>query len=215
MMSLGATPNVYLAPAEYVDNHHRQIIAAAKGLVGEENAQPAQARRLFTFVRDIPYDAPDFDSLASFRASEVLAKGRGYCVVKASLFVALCRAVGIPARLGFADVTNHLATDRTLQLMGGNRFAWHGYGEVWLNGRWIKASPTFDPATCTKMGVATLEFDGMNDAHLQPFDAIGSRLMQYERFHGTFHDVPARFLCEEMPKLYPRAVAHIRSNSAG
>jgi hypothetical protein len=32
--------------------------------------------------------------------------------------------------------------------------------------------------------------------------------MDYRRWHGTFHDVPARFLAAEMPRLYPFARDH-------
>jgi transglutaminase-like putative cysteine protease len=102
------------------------------------------ARAIFDVVRDLRYGVPDFDRLASFKASDLLARGHGYCVPKACAFVALCRASAIPALLAFADVTNHLATAKTLELMGGDVFAWHGYAEVYLNGRWLKASPTFD-----------------------------------------------------------------------
>ncbi|HEX7034516.1 MAG TPA: transglutaminase-like domain-containing protein [Pseudomonadales bacterium] len=210
-MPVGRTLNVYLAPAEYVDSRHPAVRRQAASLTGGCASAAERARALFTFVRELPYTAPDFDDPGSFRASAVLRKGNGYCVAKASLMTALSRAAAIPARLAFADVTNHLATPRTLELMGGNRFAWHGYVELRLGGRWIKVSPTFDSATCARMGVAPLEFDGVHDAHLQPYDAAGRTLMRYERFHGTFHDVPARFLCEEMIRMYPRAHAAIRA----
>ena len=149
-------------------------------------------------MRDIRYDAPDFDRLDSFKASTLLAEGKGYCVPKAAAFAALARAAGIPARLGFADVTNHLATPGTLERMGGPVFAWHGYAEILIGGRWLKVSPTFDAPLCRKMGVATLEFDGLSDAHLQPFDSSGRVFMSYDKLHGVFHDVPARFLAVEM-----------------
>lgn len=202
---------VYLAPAHYVDSDHPEVVARATALVAGAPSPSAAVSRIFSFVRDIAYGAPDFDRLASFRASDLLRKGRGYCVPKAAAFAALCRAVGVPARLAFADVTNHLATPRTLELMGGELFAWHGYAEVYLDGRWIKASPTFDAALCRRMGVAVLEFDGWNDAHLQPCDAAGRTFMSYDRLHGHFHDVPAKFLAAEMVRLYPRAHAAIRA----
>ena len=122
---------------------------------------------------------------------------------------------GLPARLAFADVSNHLATPRTLELMGGGLFAWHGYAEVLIGETWLKASPTFDAPLCARMGVPALEFDGKRHAHLQPFDAAGRVFMRYERLHGTFHDVPARFLAAEMPRLYPRAYAAIRAGETG
>jgi transglutaminase-like putative cysteine protease len=202
---------VFLAPAEYVDSDHPRVTELAERLMCGESAPAAIAQRIFYAVRDIRYGAPDFDRLDSFKASTLLTEGSGYCVPKAAAFTALCRAAGLPARLAFADVTNHLATPRTLELMGGGIFAWHGYAEVLLGGRWVKASPTFDAPLCRRMGVKALEFDGASDAHLQPFDADGRAFMSYDRIHGVFHDVPARFLAMEMPRLYPKAHAAIRA----
>lgn len=205
---------VYRAPAEYVDSDHPDVAAAAARLA--EGATPAEAAvRIFDFVRDLRYGAPDFDDLASFRASETLARGGGYCVPKACAFVALARAAGLAARLAFADVTNHLASPRTLELMGGDLFAWHGYAQVWLGGRWVSVSPTFDSRLCGRMGAPPLTFDGAHDAHLQAADHSGRVFMRYVRSHGTFHDAPARFLAREMPRRYPRMYAAIRAGEAG
>ena len=87
--------------------------------------------------------------------------------------------------------------------MGTDVFAWHGFVELRLGDTWVKASPTFDTETCHRHGVAPLEFDAVHDALLQSFDNRSS--MEYQRFHGSFHDVPARFLAAEIPRLYPRA----------
>ena len=91
-----------------------------------------QARRLHDAVRDgISYDPyVDYTDRETYRASSVLAKGASYCVGKASLYAALCRAVGIPARIGLADVKNHLATPRLLEAVGTDLFAYHGFVEV-------------------------------------------------------------------------------------
>lgn len=152
------THRVYLAAAEFVDNDHSLVRGRAQDLTAGASSPQEQATRLFDFVRDLRYGPPDFNRLESFKASTVLSEGGGYCVPKACAFVALCRASAIPARLAFADVTNHLATTRTLELMGGEVFAWHGYAEVMLGGRWLKVSPTFDSKLCARMGVAPVIF---------------------------------------------------------
>lgn len=208
------TDRVFLFPGEYVDSDHPLVRETAARLTRDAETPAEAARRLFVAVRDIRYDAPDFDRLDAFRASTVLAEGQGYCVPKAAAMTALCRAAGIPARLAFADVSNHLATPKTLALMGGELFAWHGYAEILLEDRWLKVSPTFDAPLCARMGVGVLAFDGRSDAHLQPFDGAGRTFMRYERLHGAFHDVPARFLAAEMPRLYPAAYAAIREGRA-
>jgi transglutaminase-like putative cysteine protease len=91
--------------------------------------------------------------------------------------------------------------------MGTDVFAWHAYAQLFLAGRWVSVSPTFDAATCRRAAVPVLEFDGEHDALLQSFDGSGAT-MSYIKRHGTFHDVPARFLAAEMPALYPFARDH-------
>jgi transglutaminase-like putative cysteine protease len=158
---------------------------------------------------DLDYSDPEI-----YRASSVLTAGGGYCVGKAALFAALCRAGGIPARVGFADVTNHLSSEKLREKMGTNYFAWHGFTEVLLGDRWVKASPTFNSTLCARFGVPPLDFDGGSDALLQAHDAEGRTFMQYEVLHGAFHDVPAKFLIAEMARRYPSLKAS-RGRSAG
>ena len=197
---------LFLSPAEYIDSDHVGIRSKAEQVAGAAAGPAERARRLYAAVRDgIRYDPyVDYTDRESYRASSVLAKGQAYCVGKASLYVALCRASGIPARLGLADVKNHLATPRLLEAVGTDVFAYHGYVEIMPADRWIKATPTFNVSLCQKLGVPPLEFDGEADALLQPFDAAGREFMSYIVQHGTFFDVPAKFLISEMTRLYPR-----------
>lgn len=197
---------LYLAPAEYVDSDAPTVQAFARAAAGDAATPEETARRLYTAVRDgVRYNPyVDYADPACYRASSVLAAGNGYCVGKAALYAAAARSVGLPARLGFADVRNHLATRRLLEAVGTDVFAWHGYVEVLLGGRWVKVTPTFNAALCGKLGVAVLDFDGVADALLQPADRGGRRFMEYLADHGLFHDVPARFLIREMARLYPR-----------
>jgi transglutaminase-like putative cysteine protease len=204
---------VYLAPAEYIDSDHPAIVALANS--GRGGSVVEQARRYYLTAREIRYD-PDLDyaDLEIYRASSVLREGAGYCVGKAALFAALCRAGGIPARIAFADVTNHLSSERLREKMGTNYFAWHGFTEVRLGDAWVKASPTFNSTLCDRFGVVALDFDGATDALLQAYDGAGRTFMQYEVLHGAFHDVPAKFLMREMARLYP-SLRHSGGLSAG
>jgi transglutaminase-like putative cysteine protease len=207
---------VYLAPAEYVDSDHPAIRAFMAQTVSPGMAAAEKARRFYLAAREIRYD-PDLDYADPeiFRASSVLRSGGAYCVGKASLFAALCRAGGIPARVGFADVTNHLSSQKLRDKMGTNYFAWHGFTEVKLADRWIKASPTFNSTLCERYGVAALDFDGDTDALLQAYDGAGRTFMRYEVLHGAFHDVPARFLIAEMARLYPTLRNSDRDRASG
>jgi transglutaminase-like putative cysteine protease len=202
---------LYLSPAEYIDSDHDRVRDKAAQVAGRASDPVECARLLYRAVRDeIRYDPyVDYTDRETYRASSVLAKGHGYCVGKAALYAALCRASGIPARLGLADVTNHLATPRLLEAVGTDLFAYHGYVEIMptrksMGGRWIKATPTFNVSLCQKLGVPPLEFSGDSDALLQPFDGDGRAFMSYVTQHGTFFDVPAKFLIGEMTRLYPK-----------
>jgi transglutaminase-like putative cysteine protease len=214
----GSAPHAaYLAPGEYVDSDHPEVATLAARLTAGATSPEAAARAIFVFVRDLPYEGDDFDDLTIYRASHVLAAGHGYCVSKASLCAALARAAGVPSRVAFADVANHLSSPRLRAAMGTDIFAWHGYVELWLEQRWVKASPTFDSVTCRRARVAPLAFDGVHDALLQTFGGGGH--MAYLRHHGSFHDVPARFLAAEMLRLYPfardRGISRFKTERAG
>jgi transglutaminase-like putative cysteine protease len=200
---------LFLSPADYIDSDHHAVRARAQETVASTAGSPdpvEAARRLYLFVRDaIRYDPyVDYTDPETFRASSVLAAGRGYCVGKASLYAALSRAAGIPARLGLADVRNHLATPKLLEEVGTDIFAFHGYTELFLDGAWVKATPTFNDTLCRKLGVKPLDFDGRRDALLQAFDGGGRRFMTYEVEHGAFFDVPVKYVISEMKRLYPR-----------
>jgi hypothetical protein len=197
---------LYLSPAEFIDSDHARVRDKARQIVRSGDDRVQSARDLYHVVRDeIRYDPyVDYTDPETYRASSVLEKGHAYCVGKASLYVALCRAVDIPARIGLADVKNHLATPRLLEAVGTDIFAYHGYVEVMPERTWVKATPTFNLTLCRKLGVPPLDFSGENDALLQPFDASGREFMSYVRQHGTFFDVPAKFLIAEMTRLYPK-----------
>jgi transglutaminase-like putative cysteine protease len=197
---------LYLSPAEYIDSDHERIRARATEIAGPIADPVKKARALHDAVRDgIKYDPyVDYTDRETYRASSVLARGASYCVGKASLYAALLRAAGLPARVGLADVKNHLATPRLLEAVGTDLFAYHGFVEVMPGRQWVKATPTFNVTLCQKLGVPPLDFSGEQDALLQPFDSGGREFMSYVAQHGTFFDVPVKFLMAEMKRMYPK-----------
>jgi len=195
---------LYTEPGEYIDSDHPAVRDFARDAVAAAAGEREKASLLYKAVRDgIRYN-PYVDMRAPevFRASSVLAAGNGYCVGKAALYAAVCRVHGIASRVGFADVRNHLTTDKLRQSMGTDLFTWHGFTEVHVDGAWRKATPTFNATLCAKVGVEPLDFDGHSDALLHPFDGAGRTYMEYVNDHGTYHDVPAKFLMREMAREY-------------
>jgi transglutaminase-like putative cysteine protease len=114
----------------------------------------------------------------------------------------VCRAAGIPARLGYADVRNHLSTERLRQTMQTDVFIWHGYADLWLDGRWVKATPAFNIELCTKFGLLPLDFDGRSDSIYHPFDKAGNRHMEYVQQRGTFDDMPLGQITADFNVVY-------------
>lgn len=193
-----------LQPGDYIDSDHAEIRKfAASQAVGATHQERAVA--LYYAVRDQIYYDPYSIRMEpeTMRASNILAQGRGHCVAKAVMYAAVCRAAGIPARLGFADVKNHLTTPRLRELMQTDIFHYHGYSEVWLNGRWVKATPAFNLSLCERFGVLPLDFDGVNDSIFHSCDREGRQHMEYLVDHGPRLDLPWDELAETYREYYP------------
>lgn len=200
---------VFLAPTTFVDSDDPAVIAYAQAAAGDAEPDVLKAARLFRTVRDgLRYDPYTVSNdPADYRASTIVKKDRGYCVPKAVLLCAVLRAVGIPAKLGFADVKNHLSSDKLRSAMGNDLFVFHGYVEMLVSGRWFKVTPAFNRGLCERFGVAPLEFDGTADALLQPFDGKGHRYMEYVNDRGTYADLPF----EEMLRAFLEAYGSERA----
>lgn len=199
--------NEFLAPTRYIDSDHPAIlayaVARAKGTTPLEKAVS-----LYYAVRDgIRYNPfIDYTSDSAYRASGCLAAGEGYCVGKAALLAACARAAGIPARLGLADVKNHLTTPALRERMGTDLFVYHGYADLFLGDRWVKATPAFNIELCRKFRVKPLEFDGREDSIFHPFDEDDRRHMEYVKDRGTHADVPVAEIVDVFRRVYPSLI---------
>ncbi len=198
----------YLRPGRYVESDAPEIVTFAREAAGDATASdPIElAVRLYRACRDtVLYDPyQHYARLDTYSARATLLRGRGYCVAKAALLAACCRAQGIPARLGFADVRNHLATPRLLELNGGDVFYYHAYADIWLDGKFVKATPAFNNSMCERFGVLPLEFDGRNDSIFHPYDRNDRRHMEYLTDRGTFADVPVDAILAAFREHCPR-----------
>jgi transglutaminase-like putative cysteine protease len=195
----------FLAATPTIEIHHPDVVAfATEHAVGARNNMEA-AVSLFYAVRDgIRYDPYTLLlTVDELKASHTLQKRRAWCVPKAILLAACCRSLGIPARLGYADVRNHLSTARWREVLRTDIFYWHGYTSIYIGNKWIKATPAFNIELCQKFGMLPLEFDGHSDALFQPFDAKGNRHMEYLNYRGEFADIPLDSIIATFQKLYP------------
>jgi len=199
-----------------VDSAAPGVVAFARRICEGAPDDVTKAVRLYYAIRDGIVYTPycDFNSSETFRASACLERGSGFCIAKSALLAAAARASGIPSRVGFADVRNHLTTPRLRRLMGTDVFYYHGYAELYLGGRWIKATPVFDQALCERFGVRPLEFDGRQDSLFHPHDVAGRRHMEYVRDRGPFADVPVAEILETFSRCYPQLLAGAPTPSA-
>lgn len=201
---------IYLTPTGIIDSDNEEVRDYAKQVVGESNEPVEMAVKLYLAVRDgILYDPySPFYLPEHYRASYILKRGRSFCVPKASLLCALARACKIPSRLGLADVRNHLTTKQLLDFMGSDLFVYHGYVELYLEGKWVKATPAFNKELCEKHEVPPLEFNGREDSLFQPYNLKSQKFMEYVAFHGTYADVPV----EEILRGWKNAYGEERVN---
>jgi uncharacterized protein (DUF2132 family) len=208
----------YLKITSFIDYDQPEVRAFAERVcttVSDSNLKE-KAVRLYYAVRDeIRYDPYDLqDSPDALKASTVIKKGSGYCVAKAVVLAAVGRQQGIPSRLGFADVRNHLSTARLRQLMGTDLFLYHGYTEFFLDDKWVKATPAFNLSLCERFQVKPLEFNGDDDSIFHEFNAVGQKHMQYIHDHGSFVDLPFEEIFAVYRRQYPSMFEELRRTTA-
>jgi len=194
----------YLIPTYYLDYEHPIVQKFIKTHTTEEATQVENTVRLYYAVRDeIRYNPYTFSfEKAEFKASKIIANKESWCVPKAVVYTACCRGIGVPALLGFADVRNHLSTERMRKQMKTDIFHWHGYADIYLNGKWVKATPAFNKSLTDKFRLKSLEFDGLSDSIYHPFDLAGNQHMEYLKDRGTYADLPFVEMIQSFGELY-------------
>ena len=193
-----------LQSTAFIESDATEVIRFAREAVSDAKNDLEKGVMLYYAVRDeIRYD-PYRITLAEdcYRATTVLRERAAYCIPKAVLLTAAARAVGIPSALGFADVKNHLTSEKLLQAMGTDLFIYHGYSMLKLDGNWVKATPAFNLSLCEKFGVKPLEFDGRSDALFHPYDAQNRRHMEYVNERGIFADMPFEEIVSQFQSFY-------------
>ena len=203
-----------LQPNAFVDSDHPAVMEFAHRIAGHlppREAAVALTHEVRERLRYNPWRVrftPD-----AFTASGVLLRDPdegGHCIDKANLLAAACRALGIPSRLHFANVRNHVGTADLERELGTDLLVFHGYTELFLGGRWVAATPAFNRELCARMGVAPLDFDGVNNSVFQEFDAAGGRFMEYVEDHGSYVDIPLAQMLAAWREHYPHIMAEGR-----
>lgn len=199
----------YLAATRFLDAGHPAILKKAQELISDVQGKRGQAVALFRYVRDgfpykIIYEIPGRDY---FRASVTLGRGEGFCMPKSVLLAALARASNIPSRLHFADIRNHILPPTTTERLKTDVMAYHTYVELFLEGKWVKATPSFDIGFCERFNLVPVDFDGGHDAMLHHLDRSGRVHIEYIADYG----VRAEFPIDEVIGAFRRAYPHMRN----
>lgn len=199
----------YLEETLFLDYNHPSFDEFTKDIDPNKPAI-AIAIQLYFLVRDaFLYDPYHLDlSFEGLKASNVLNKKRAWCVEKSTLLAACARKFGIPSRLGYAVVTNHIGVEKLTKYLKRDEIVFHGYVELFLDNDWVKCTPVFDQRICRISGVTPLDWDGKTNSLFQEFQ-LGKRFMEYKHFYGTFQDVPIQLMNEEMKKYYPHLYQEI------
>jgi transglutaminase-like putative cysteine protease len=194
----------YLKPTPTIDCETASIKERARLLTEGHEKVIDKAKPLFYFVRDeIKYNPYLYTYVSEpYRASATLERREGFCIQKAILLAALARAVGIPVRLGFADIRNHLSPKKLTDLMNTDVYTYHGYCELYIESKWVKATPVFDLKTCEESGIIPTEFDGKHDAIFHSHDRDGNPHIEYVRNHGHYEDLPLDAIVGASSQLY-------------
>jgi len=203
---VNASLSQYLRPGPTVQSDDDAVVGFTRRTIGVETRAKEQAVLLYYAVRDnIRYDGYDLDiSETGLSARRTLELGRGWCISKSILLAACCRSIGIPARLGYADVRNHLSTQKMRDTMGTDVFFWHGYTSIYLDGRWLKATPAFNLGLCHRFQLRPLDFDGTEDSIYHPYDLEGRRHMEYVNERGEYAEPPIAEILETYQREYPK-----------
>ena len=187
-------------------------MAYAKANMGTGTTDREKAVSLYYAVRDgFKYDPYTLRMKpAELTASAVLKLGHGNCIDKAIVLASCARAIGIPSRLEFADVKNHISSKKFVEMLKTDVFAMHGIAQLYIDGKWVKCTPAFNKELCAIFNVEPLDFDGVNDSLFHQFDKNDNKFMEYVGQHGIFDDFPREYFIGVMILHYPHLFSYDR-----
>jgi transglutaminase-like putative cysteine protease len=195
---------IFLRPTGFIDWQHPSITEFVKKTTSAHKSEKEKVVDLYLAVRDsILYDPYHLIlNPEKISASLTLERGTGYCIEKSLVLAAAGRALGIPSRLGFSIVQNHISSKKFVDMLRTDKFVFHGYNEFWINNKWVKCTPAFNKSLCEKFDTKPLDFDGENDSIFQEYNG-GKKYMNYLHEYGQFDDLPYDLFVAELMKHYP------------
>ncbi|KKN55207.1 hypothetical protein LCGC14_0584770, partial [marine sediment metagenome] len=181
-----------LKPSFFMDYDHPLVYEKAKEITEgiPEGDDINKAIRLFYYVRDqIRYTvkhARESYNKESWKSSLTIERGEGFCIPKSITLASLARAVGIPSKLHFVDIVNHMTSERLKKDMGNNLFIFHGFVELFLGGKWVEANCAFDKELCIRKNFPAVTFDGIKDGLFASTNNDGEPFIEYVKDRGVY-----------------------------
>ncbi len=202
----------YLESDYFADWENPQVMAFAQEAVKDASTPKQKAINLYHCIRDDFLYNPFtlYFEEEKYRASDFVTRDSGHCIDKANLLVAGARSQGIPARYRFANVRNHIGTEKIEAVLKTDVLVFHGIAELFIDGRWIKLTPAFNKELCEKFNVSPLDFNGVDDCVFQEYNKAGDAFMEYLYDHGEFSAFPFEKLIETFFEAYP----HLKDDKA-
>jgi hypothetical protein len=206
----------YVNPTELCDCDSEEIKQKAEELTKDASSPKEAAMRIFNFVRDKILFAIGRTDL---KASKTLKDGKGYCVTKTNLQIALLRAIGIPARYHQVvldkKVLKGLVSDSFYNRLEGNIW-FHPWCECYLSGKWIACDLYLDKATynatvkngiISKEKMPTIDWDGETDLKI-----AAPWILEDVKIHSSYDEVSKKVMKEAPVPYFLMKLAFIQSN---
>lgn len=195
----------YLVADYFADWKNPKITKFVQAIVKPNFSHQETAIALYHHIRDhFLYDAFQFSlDKTTLRASEFVERKSGHCIDKANLLIACARHQNIPARYRFANVRNHIGTERIHAILKTDVLVFHGIAELFINGKWIKLTPAFNKSLCDKLNVSVMDFNGEDETVFQQYSNDGNTFMEYLYDHGSFDALPYEKINSGILKAYP------------
>ena len=126
-------PSHWLGSTRLLDLDDPKLRIQAMSLTQLSDTDTQKVVAIHEFIKAMPFGCvAGFDHVP---AAAVLRAGYGDCHTKGTLFVALLRRVGLPARLRFVTLSSAFLYGI---ITPPHNTIIHAIGEVYLDGRWVQ-----------------------------------------------------------------------------
>ena len=184
--------NKYLESTEYIDWENTTVLAQAKILAKGTSTAEEIVQKCFEFVRDEIKHSWDYKlNPVTYKASDVLNHGTGYCYAKSHLLAALLRANNIPTGLCYQRLT--ITDIPPFSLHGLNAVYLESCGWYRIDARGNKQGVSAEfcpPIERLAFTIATQGEADLPEIWAEPLPVVIKTLKQYETVQEVANNLP-------------------------